>query len=69
MDGVADDALLINNDGERETFGAYPRHHILRLNEVRPCEMVLVGDALGGFGIVVCGGEEHDIRQLLLPLR
>ena len=33
MDGVADDALLINNDGEWETFGANPRHHILRLDE------------------------------------
>ena len=68
VDGVADDAFFIDDDGERKTFGANPCHHILRLNEMRPCEVVLVSNALGGLGIMVGGREEHHIRQLLLPL-
>ena len=47
VDGVADDALLIDHDGEGETLGANPRHHVLGLDEVRPCEVVLVGYSLG----------------------
>ena len=69
MDGVADDALLVDDNGEGETLIANPCHHVFGLDEVRPCEVVFVGNALGRLGIVVCGGEEHDIRQLLLPLR
>ena len=47
VDGVADDALLIDHDGEGEALGTNPRHHVLGLDEVRPCEVVLVGNPLG----------------------
>ena len=47
VDGVADDALLIDHDGEGEALGANPRHHVLGLDEVRPCEVVFVGYPLG----------------------
>ena len=47
MDGVADDALLIDHDGEGEALGANPRHHVLCLDKVRPCEVVFVGYPLG----------------------
>jgi len=47
VDGMADDALLIDHDGEGEPLGTNPRHHVLGLDEVRPCEVVLVGYSLG----------------------
>ena len=65
---MAHDTLLVDDDGKREALIANPRHHVLRLDEVRPCEMVLVGNALGCLSVVVGGREEHYVGQLLFPL-
>ena len=65
MDGVADNTLLVNDDGERKTLIANLRHHVLGLDEVRPCEMVLVGNALGRLDIVVGGREEHYASNII----
>ena len=43
VDGMADDALLVNHDGEGKALGANPRHHVLGFDKMRPCEVVLIG--------------------------
>lgn len=55
MNRVADNALFIDNDGEGETLGANPRHHVFSFNEVRPSEMMLICYLLNGLCIMISG--------------
>ena len=56
---------LFDDDCEGEALIANLRHHVLGLDEVRPCEMVLVGNALGRLDIVVGGREEHYASNII----
>ena len=65
---MADDALLVDNDGEGESLCANPRHHVLGLDKVCPREVVFVGDTFRYLCIVDGGREEHHIgKSALVP--